>query len=156
MLENRAGPRSSLGRVLKSPLQLCPSRQLGEISPTGEVGTYKPQMRCSLGNLSQRTAKVYMEMDIGKANWNSKHVVWKPKGTPPDSDMARDCPLLVLLGIQFYQLQREQEVHSKLRSITPVATKVHVILRSFVVLTWMCDIIGSVQHVTLWNSTEAM
>jgi hypothetical protein len=28
-------------------------------------------------------------------------------------------------------------IHSKLRSITHVATKVHVILRSFVVLTWM-------------------
>ena len=32
-------------------------------------------------------------------------------------------------------------VHSKLRSITSVATKVHVILRSFVVLTWMSDTI---------------
>ena len=32
-------------------------------------------------------------------------------------------------------------VHSKLRSITPVATKVHIILRSFVVLTWMRDTI---------------
>ena len=28
-------------------------------------------------------------------------------------------------------------VHSKLCSITPVATKVYVILQSFVVLTWM-------------------
>ena len=32
-------------------------------------------------------------------------------------------------------------IHSKLRSITPVITKVHVILRSFVVLTWMRDTI---------------
>ena len=32
-------------------------------------------------------------------------------------------------------------VHSKLRSITPVAIKVHVILRSFVVLTWVHDTI---------------
>jgi hypothetical protein len=31
-------------------------------------------------------------------------------------------------------------IHSKLRSNTLVATKVHVILRSFVVLTWMHDI----------------
>ena len=30
-------------------------------------------------------------------------------------------------------------VHSKLRSITPVATEVHVTLRSFVVLVWMRD-----------------
>ena len=29
--------------------------------------------------------------------------------------------------------------HSKLCGITPGATKVHVILRSFVVLTWTCD-----------------
>ena len=32
-------------------------------------------------------------------------------------------------------------IHSKLRSITHVVTKVHVILKSFVVLTWMFDII---------------
>ena len=30
-------------------------------------------------------------------------------------------------------------IHSKLLKITLVATKVHVILRSFVVLTWMRD-----------------
>ena len=30
-------------------------------------------------------------------------------------------------------------VHSKLRSVTPVVTKVHVILQSFVALTWMRD-----------------
>ena len=30
-------------------------------------------------------------------------------------------------------------LHSKLRSITPVAAKMHVTLRSFVVLTWMRD-----------------
>ena len=35
-------------------------------------------------------------------------------------------------------------IHSKLCSITPVATKVHVILQSFLVLTWMCDIIDLV------------
>ena len=34
--------------------------------------------------------------------------------------------------------------HSKLCSITHVATKVHVILRSFVVLTWMRDTIDLV------------
>ena len=32
-------------------------------------------------------------------------------------------------------------VHSKLHSITTVATKVHVILRSFSMLTWMRDTI---------------
>ena len=42
-------------------------------------------------------------------------------------------------------------IHSKLRSIAHVATKVHVILRSFVVLTWMHDTIDVVQHVTPWN-----
>ena len=35
-------------------------------------------------------------------------------------------------------------VHSKLRSITHVATKVHVLLRSFVVSTWMRDTIDLV------------
>jgi hypothetical protein len=32
-------------------------------------------------------------------------------------------------------------IYSKLRSITSVATKVRVILRSFLVLTWMHDTI---------------
>ena len=31
------------------------------------------------------------------------------------------------------------QLHSKLRSITHAATKVHMTLRSFVVLTWMRD-----------------
>ena len=35
-------------------------------------------------------------------------------------------------------------VHTKFRSITLVATQVHVILWSFVVLIWMCDTIGLV------------
>ena len=48
------------------------------------------------------------------------------------------------------------KVHSKLRSITPVATKMHVILQSFKVLTWMRDIIELVQHVILWNNTKEM
>jgi hypothetical protein len=45
------------------------------------------------------------------------------------------------------------ELHSKLRSITPLATKVHVKLWSFVVLTWMRNTIELVQHVALWNNT---
>ena len=32
-----------------------------------------------------------------------------------------------------------------------MATKVHVILHRFVVLTWMHDTIELVQHLTLWN-----
>jgi hypothetical protein len=32
-------------------------------------------------------------------------------------------------------------IHSKVHSITPVATKVHVVLQSFIVLTWMRDTI---------------
>jgi hypothetical protein len=32
-------------------------------------------------------------------------------------------------------------IHSKLRGITPVTTKVHMILWGFVVFTWMCDTI---------------
>jgi hypothetical protein len=45
-------------------------------------------------------------------------------------------------------------VHSKFHSITPVATKVHVTLRSLVVLTWMRDTNELVLHVTLWNNTK--
>ena len=33
------------------------------------------------------------------------------------------------------------QLHSKLHSITLVVTKVHVVLQSFVVLTWMRDTI---------------
>jgi hypothetical protein len=44
---------------------------------------------------------------------------------------------------------RLEELHSQLRSITTVATKVHVTLRSFLVLTWMCDAMELVWHVTL-------
>ena len=47
-------------------------------------------------------------------------------------------------------------VHSQLRSITPMATKVHMMLQSFVVLTWMRDTRELVQHVTLWNNTKEM
>ena len=45
-------------------------------------------------------------------------------------------------------------IHSKLCSITPVATKVHVILWSFLVLTWMRDTSELVWHVTLWNNKK--
>jgi hypothetical protein len=45
-------------------------------------------------------------------------------------------------------------VHSKLCSITPVATKVQVMLWSFIVLTQMHESIESVYHVTLWNNTK--
>ena len=45
-------------------------------------------------------------------------------------------------------------VDSNLRSITPVVTKVHVMLWSFVVLTWMRDTMEFVYHVTLWNDTQ--
>jgi len=37
-----------------------------------------------------------------------------------------------------------------------VAIKVHVILRSFAVLTWMLGIIKLVWHVILWNNTKKM
>lgn len=45
--------------------------------------------------------------------------------------------------------------HSKLRNIMLVVIRVHVILRSFVVLTWMRDKREVVKHVTLWNDTKA-
>jgi hypothetical protein len=34
------------------------------------------------------------------------------------------------------------------------ATKVHVMLRRYVVFTWMHNNRGLVQHVTLWNNTK--
>ena len=47
-------------------------------------------------------------------------------------------------------------IHFELHSITPVANKMHRILRSFVVLAWMRDTIGLVEHVTLWNNIKEM
>ena len=35
-----------------------------------------------------------------------------------------------------------------------MATKVHMMLRSFVVLTWMRDTVELLKHVTLWNNIE--
>ena len=40
-----------------------------------------------------------------------------------------------------FETWRGSEVHPKLCGITPVATKVHVLLRNFVVVTWMRDTI---------------
>jgi hypothetical protein len=40
--------------------------------------------------------------------------------------------------------EHRHDIHSKIRSIKPVATKVHVILWSFVVLTRVRNTIGSV------------
>ena len=42
------------------------------------------------------------------------------------------------------QSTHNTKLHSKLLSITHVVTKVHMILRSFVVLTWMRDTTGLV------------
>ena len=38
----------------------------------------------------------------------------------------------------------DSPLHPQLRNVTFVATKVHVILRSFVVLAWMCEIPGEI------------
>jgi hypothetical protein len=46
------------------------------------------------------------------------------------------------------------KIYFKLRGITSVTTKVHVILWGFVELIWMRDTIELAQHVTLWNNTE--
>ena len=54
--------------------------------------------------------------------------------TPTKQNMGDSC-------FEFVRMENDCFlVHSKLRSITPVATKMHVILLSFVVLTWMRDI----------------
>ena len=45
------------------------------------------------------------------------------------------------------------KVHSKLHNVTLVTTRVLVIFRSSVVLTWMSDKIELVKHVTLWHNT---
>ena len=51
---------------------------------------------------------------------------------------------------------QELGVHSKLRSIIPEATKVHVVLLRFVALTQMWETMNLVQHVTLSNNTKEM
>ena len=44
------------------------------------------------------------------------------------------CDSLLIMG-----LTKSMSVHSKLCDITLVATKMHVTLRNYVLLTWMCD-----------------
>ena len=61
---------------------------------------------------------------ILQETWDLERVCWKVRYSRNESNTKE------LLSMR-----------SKLCSITPVATKVHMILRSFVVLTWMCDTI---------------
>ena len=49
--------------------------------------------------------------------------------------------VVLLIGVHLFVEIGERKIHFKLRSITHVATKVHVILRTFAVLTWMSDTI---------------
>ena len=57
---------------------------------------------------------------------------------------------LVFMFSNFYQFH----LQSNLSNVMHVATKVHVILRRFAVLTWMHDDRELVKHVTLWNNTK--
>lgn len=55
-------------------------------------------------------------------------------------------------------MQRVAEIDrdSKLRNVTLVATKEHMILRSYVVLMWMHDKRDVVSHVILWNNIKTI
>jgi hypothetical protein len=55
--------------------------------------------------------------------------------------MTKDFVLRLSHLLHSHLQKNKQKVHSKLRSITPVATKVHMILQSFVVLTRTRDTI---------------
>jgi hypothetical protein len=57
-------------------------------------------------------------------------------------DLVRAFEILIILTLNAPDYCRL--IHSKLRSITPVAIEVHVMLQSFAMLTWMHDIIGLV------------
>lgn len=46
-------------------------------------------------------------------------------------------------------------VHASLPNITPVATKVHVVVRSWAVVAWVRDNRELVDCVTLWNNTKS-
>ena len=54
--------------------------------------------------------------------------------------VTAQCPgrFLGIIG-QNPSAPKSIQLHLKLRNITPLATKVHMILQSFVTLTWMCD-----------------
>ena len=53
------------------------------------------------------------------------------------------CQFVILTYIDTMTISPRYEnscmVHSNLSNIMPMATKVHMILRRYVVLTWMCD-----------------
>ena len=55
--------------------------------------------------------------------------------------------------IQYLTQEVKVQLHSNIHNITLLETKVHVILRRCVVLTWMHDNKESREHVTLWNNT---
>ena len=61
---------------------------------------------------------------------------------------------LVFMFSNFYQFHLQSN-DSNLSNVMHVATKVHVILRRFAVLTWMHDNRELVKHVTLWNNTKS-
>ena len=61
---------------------------------------------------------------------------WGVRFDPYSTLRAFEIMILTLHAPDYCRL-----IHSKLRSITSVAIKVHVILQSFVVLTWMRDTI---------------
>ena len=64
------------------------------------------------------------------------------KSTPPEA-APRPSNTSHVLNVSHFEAKLTPLLllHSELRSMTPVATKVHVILRSFVVLIWIHDII---------------
>ena len=82
-----------------------------------------------------------------------------------DNDSSRCVELHGLWGLHVVRLKRVSKmgmstldstcVHFKLRNIMLVATKVHMVLKSYAVLTWMCDTKESTWHVILWKNTKS-
>ena len=68
-------------------------------------------------SLADQLGRLICPLDVGSSNWDSYNYN------------------TLFLKMRMVKVQ----IHSELCSITHVATKVHVILRSFLVLTWMCD-----------------
>ena len=69
-------------------------------------------------------------------------------------DMQNTILSTSVLSISVFIVECGIVAHSNLYSITSVATKVHVILRSYTTLIWMRDTSELVQHVTIWNETK--
>ena len=116
---------------------LKPSPGLGRLRVVGLASQQYPvSFICQRSLMASVTEYCHIGFQRGRVPMQ----VWAGR---PDSEggVGRVGPSIMKMwsSLGHISCYRNKHVQSKLRSITHVATKVHVIIRSFVVLTWMHD-----------------